>query len=763
MSTLETRPESVEDRTATADPVIAQVVRSRLVAITDQMRLALQSVSGSPTVTEASDFFTGLYLPDGSFATMGHQVTFEAPPVGALIQHLLGSGRTLRDGDRIIGNDPFVGALHQNDLQMCAPLFVDGEIVAWAGVMAHETDIGGMDFASWSPKAKEIWQEGLRIPAVTLVSGGELREDVLEMVLAATRLPAQVGLDIRAFIATLNVAAERLVELCHRYGTDVVQGAMVSMVDDSERKLRQRLLEMPDGVVHTHDFLEHDGHTNKLYEVDLVLTKEGDRLTFDFSGSSEQAMGFVNCSRAGLVGGVAGSLIPTLGFEIPWNDGLLRPVEIVAPDGLICTAISPAPVGSATVETVWVVSNVVASALNRLLAATPKYAHRAQAVSSGTMATFNMSGENQFGERFGLHLMDPLAGGFGAYASHDGQDAAGPINTPCPSIADVEVNEQGTPLFYLYRRLAQDTGGAGRSRGGVGAEVALSISVPEAEALVMTHGAEVPNSAGLSGGLPGGTIHQSLARDGRHDTAPEGALAGLYDGRTDLIPAFENLGPKPGAFRLTDQDVFAVTWQGGGGIGDPLDRDPAKVLHDVRRRVVSAAAARSTYGVVLEHDVDGRVTGWDPTATEQARHQTRAARLGRPVEEVVATVGQVGPAVPPSGLAAGERWLPLSDRLRAIQGGDGSWRVETIDGTRLATGSTRWRAGASRTTMRLPERVGDTLHTDLTVTGWLCPATGALLAVDVHRKDAQPVDDLDLDLTPGGTADRLATAGDLRG
>ena len=215
--------------TTVPDPVVGPIVRNRLLAITDQMRLALQSVSGSPTVTEASDFFTGLYLADGSFATMGYQVTFEAPPVGALIRHLLAQRRPLHPGDRIIGNDPFVGALHQNDLQMCAPLFVDGELIAWAGVMAHETDMGGMDFASWSPRATEIWQEGLRIPAVTLVDAGTLRTDVLDMVLAATRLPAQVGLDVRAFIATLNVAAERMAALCHRYGTPVVQTVMTRM------------------------------------------------------------------------------------------------------------------------------------------------------------------------------------------------------------------------------------------------------------------------------------------------------------------------------------------------------------------------------------------------------------------------------------------------------------------------------------------------------------------------------------------------------
>lgn len=741
---------------ATTDPVIAQVVRSRLVAITDQMRLALQSVSGSPTVTEASDFFTGLYLPGGEFATMGHQVTFEAPPVGALIRHLLEGGKRLRDGDRIIGNDPFVGALHQNDLQMCAPLFVDGELVAWAGVMAHETDMGGMDFASWSPKAKEIWQEGLRIPAVKLVDAGELRDDVLDMILAATRLPAQVGLDIRAFIATLNVAAERLVDLCHRYGTATVQTAMRNMVDDSATKVKERLRRMPDGMVHTRDFLEHDGHTNQLYVVDLVATKKGDQLTFDFSGSSSQAAGFVNCSRAGLVGGVAGALIPTLGFEIPWNDGLLKPVEIVAPDGLICTAVAPAPVGSATVETVWVVSNVVSAALNRLLAATPEFAHRAQGVNSGTMATFNLSGRNQYGEKFGLHLMDPLAGGFGAFASHDGQDAAGPINTPSPSIADVEVNEQNTPLVYLYRRLAEDTGGAGRRRGGLGAEIALTVAVPETEALVMTHGAEVPNSAGISGGLPGGTVRQSFAQGFLSDSSESAVAAQKLSGRTEDVAGFENLGPKPGAFPMRNTDVFAVTWQGGGGFGDPLDRLPAEVVADVRRGVVSRSAAEATYGVELDVAGPGRPTGWNEQDTLALRRRLRAARLGRPVDAVLETTRPVDPVLPPVGLKTGESWLALGDRLRAIRGCDGLWRVESLDGAVLSTGSTRWREGASSYAIELPDRVGATLHERLTATGWLCPRTGHLLAVDIHLKDEPPIHDLELDLSEGSRAGDLA-------
>lgn len=726
---------------AAADPVVVQVVRSRLLAITEQMRLALQAVSGSPTVTEASDFFTGLYLPDGSFVTMGHQVTFEAPPVGALIRHLLAKGTRLRDGDRIIGNDPFIGALHQNDLQMCAPLIVDGELIAWAGVMAHETDMGGMDFASWSPKAREMWQEGLRIPAVKLVDAGELREDVLEMILAATRLPAQIGLDIRAFIATLNVAAERLAELCRRHGTRLIQSVMVTMIEDSERRFRERLRQLPDCTIHVRDYIEHDGHSNRLYAVDLVATKQRDRLVLDFSGSSGVAPGFINCSRAGLHGGVAGALIPMLGFGLPWNEGLLRPVDIVAPDGLVVTAMPPAPVGSATVEAVWVVSNVVSHALNKLLAASPEFRHRAQAVSSGTMATFNLSGVDKSGAKFGIHLMDPLAGGFGAFASHDGQDAAGPINAPCPSIADVEVNEQKMPLFYLYRRLAPDTGGAGRRRGGHCAEVALTITTPAAEALVMTHGAEVPNSVGIGGGLPGSTVLQSFGRDMVGKLSGPAGRALVFGGNSHEMAGFESLGPKPGAFPMTNRDVFAVTWQGGGGFGDPIDRRPDDVLIDVQRGVVSVTAAREVYGVAVNDQASGQLDA----ETRELRRGIRAARLGAAVDGVPDTTADPLASHAPGFARRGERWLPLADRIRAVVTADGQWRTETIDGALLSSGSTRWREGARQFRIELPERVAGNLHVDLRIVGWACPRTGHLLGVDILGRDEAPFDDIIID------------------
>ncbi len=699
------------------NPILFEVIRNRLVAITEEMRIALQSVSGSPTVTEASDFFTGLFLPDGSVASMGFQVAYQAPVCGAFIRHITGKSKhVLRDGDMFIGNDPYIAALHQNDVQMVCPIFVGDQIVAWAGVEAHETDVGGMDFASWSPKAREVFQEGMRIPCVKLVDRDELRDDVLEMITTASRLPGLLGLDIRAFIATLNVARQRVTELATRYGADVVSQAIRQMIASTEARMRARLRELPDGEFHASDFLEHDGHSNVLYKADVHLTKSGDELTLDFSGSSKQAPGFINATRFGLMGSITGSVMPTLAFDMQWNEGALAPVKVIAPDGLICTATFPAPVGSATVETIWVVGNAIMLGLNKMLSTSSKYRHRAQGVNDGVMATFNLGGINQFGEPFGLHLMDPLAGGSAAFATKDGVNAGGPITSPVSGIADVERNEQVVPLFYLHRRLARDTGGAGAYRGGLGAEVALTLGgIDKAQALIMTHGVEVPNSAGLGGGWPGATVCQRFGR---------GAVAnGLAaDGK------WETFGPKPGLMTMTNQDVFDVSWQGGGGWGDPIEREISAVERDVLDDLVSADAAQAIYGVVM---ADGRA---DPVATRDLRMQMRRSRVGTFETD-------------PKKFCNSEPHAAISESL-LVANDDRGTHVVTKAGYILATNSTRWRSGAvASISHQLPAAHRILLHEQIAITTYYCPASGTLLAVDIHERGGRPVDDVLVDPT----------------
>jgi N-methylhydantoinase B len=572
-----------------------------------------------------------------------------------------------------------------------------------------------MDFASWCPKAKNVYQEGIRIPCVKLVDQGVLREDVLEMITTASRLPAQLELDIRAFIATINVARKRIGDLLARYGTDTVSKVMRRMIDASEAKIRQRLRELPDGQFHACDFLEHDGHENALYKIDVVLTKKADGIELDFSGSSRQAPGFINATRAGLAGGVAGAVLPILAYDTQWNHGALAPIAIKAPDGLICTAQFPSPVGAATVEAIWVVANAVSLALNKLLATSGKYRYRAQGVNDGAMATFNLGGINQYGEPFGLHLMDPLAGGSAAFGNKDGVDGGGPITSPVSAIADVERNEQVSPLFYFYRRLAADTGGAGRFRGGLSGEVALTLGgIKQAEALIMTHGAEVPNSQGLGGGFPGSTVAQRFGRNAiRNGRVVESMLMAQ--------------GPKPGLIPMTDRDVFAVTWQGGGGLGDPLERDPAAVLEDVANGRVSLAAAAEIYGVkLLKLCVDA-------AGTEAQRAAIRQQRIGSAPRDIRRSMG--------------ERRGSIGEGLYVVEDESGT-HIATAAGAILATNSTRWRAGAvsvELTSALTGHRIQ--MHEQLAMTAQYCPLSGTLLAVDVHERGRPIEDDVIIELS----------------
>jgi N-methylhydantoinase B len=698
------------------DAVTAEVIRNRLVAIGEEMRVALQTVSGSPTVTDASDFFTGLFLPDGSVAVTGFQVSLQGVAAGAQIRYLRSkSNMKVREGDMFIGNDPYVGALHQNDVGMIGPVYAGDRLIAWAGVMAHQIDVGGMDFASWCPKAKEIWQEGLRMPCVKLVDQGEIREDVLEMILAASRLPDQLGLDIRAFIATINVAQDRIKRLIERYDVETVEEAMRRMITSSENKIRTRLRELPDGEFHAMDFLEHDGHENRLYKLDLHMTKRGDDLIFDFSGSSPQAPGFINCTRACLEAAAAAAVMSVLAYDIQWNQGAWAPVKVIAPDGLVCTARFPAPVSSATVEAIFVSINAGILALNKVLALSPKYHYRSQALSIAALATFNLGGINQYGEPFGFHMLDMIAGGFAAFASKDGVDTGSSGISASNSIADVERNEQYVPLFYVYRRLAVDTGGAGKYRGGLGSEVAMTLSVDSANALIMAHGVQVPNSLGMAGGWPGSTIRQGMGRNV------------IEAGRVSSEDR-EIFGPKPGMMPMTNRDIYYGSWPGGGGWGDPIDRDVEAVVRDVSAGAVSPEAARNIYGVVLK---DGKA---DQEATERERKKMRLNRVGTFDTD-------------PSRITDGERLGTLGESLFLVRD-DRGIHVATSAGYILSTNSTRWRAGAKAVTVnKLPPYHRIDMHEKLSLTAYYCPASGTQLCVEIHEKDQHPVDDIVLDLS----------------
>lgn len=701
------------------DPITFEVVRNRLTAITEEQAIALQSVSGSPVVTDATDFNVGIYLRDGSIVTMGPQVLFHSGSMASIVRNIITEytdNPGIHEGDMFILNDPYRGALHQPDTSIVAPVFHHGEHVAWVGSCAHEIDMGGMNFGSWGVGATEIQQEAMLLPGIKIVEDGEIRHDVWQLIMGMSRMPQAVGLDFKAMIAANNVASRRLLELMDRYGREQVLRIMELDIEHSEEQLRERLRALPNGVFRAVDFLEHDGHTNALYEFKLAVTKQDAQLKLDFRGSSPQAPGFVNCTYSGLIGGVFTALLPILAAGIRWNEGLLRPLEVLADEGSICNAKWPAPVSSATISSIWVVTNVTVSALSRLAAASSHTEPDATAVTKGSMTALTLSGSNRDGEPYGTFLLDSTAGGGGAYHDHDGLTASGDFCVPRPAITNVESHEASGPVLYLYRSIVPDSAGPGRQRGG--STVGLALTPHDTDglrAMIVGHGVEVPNSAGLFGGLEGSCNRNAKlhARDGE---SPVGVIRGPLD-VADWVGERDDFGAKPGFFHLAPGDTLAYSFQGGGGFGDPLERTPDAVADDVAQGYVSAEVAHSTYGVVVA--TDGTA---DLAATVQRRAQVRAERLGgTPEREPRDAAGQDGRVIAPQLL------------------------VDTNGTTRCGCGHSfgagpGWKANAA---IRVVDEATHgpllRLHEELELREYVCPGCGSLLESEVARVGAPPL------------------------
>ncbi|CAN5188626.1 hydantoinase B/oxoprolinase family protein [soil metagenome] len=695
------------------DPISFEVIRHKLQAITEEQAITLKSVSGSPVVTDATDFNNGLYLADGSIVTMGPQVIFHTGTMSTVIRSIIERFEEkpgIRQGDMFILNDPYRGAIHQPDVSIVAPIFSNGKRIAWAGSCAHQLDVGGMSFGSWAFAARDVQQEAMLLPGIKIVENGEIREDTWQMIMGMTRLPEVVGLDLRGMISANNVAIRRLHELFARYGETTVRSVMEIEIASSETRMRQRLRSLPDGIYRARDYIDHDGLSNQLYRVCLSIEKRGDALIFDLEGTSPQAPGFINCTWSGMMGALLTGLLPILAFDIRWNEGVLRPVTVHAPEGIICNAKWPAPVSGATISTVWIVMNVAVSALSRLVSTVPELMREAQAVTKGQMSVLTFSGRDRDGRNFGAFLLDSMAGGGGASINTNGLDGSGDYDVPRPSIANVEANESSSPILYLFRSFVPDTAGPGRMRGGVTSSVGLTPhDVDGFDATLVGHGIEVPNSTGLFGGLPAACANHYLVQS----SSQTSALVDRYTSADQVMTdsSARNIGAKPGNFHIAKGDVLAYTFQGGGGYGDPLRRIPDRVASDVRLGYVSRDAASALYGVVLSHEGDMDIAG-----TEARRDAIRCERLGHT------------PKVP---APASEQEALLPDFHIS-----GDRHFHCCCGADFGPATENWKPRAVMKRVE-PASCGPhvRLHADLELRSFVCGDCGTLLEMEVCRHD----------------------------
>ena len=598
------------------DPVTFSIIRHRLFRVVEEAVITLKHVSGSAITNEGHDLMVSLYQADGSLLMGGvgflHHLTSAAEACKAIIRKFEGR---IREGDLFLLNDAYTAALHTSDVYLVRPIHHHGELVAWSACFVHVSDIGAMNPGGFAPDAQDIFTEGFSSPGIKLFDGGAFRQDVWDTILNMVRSPEMVALDLRSMIACNNVARERMIALIEKYGAQTVDAACKMLINRSEARLRERLRELPDGQWQSRQYLEVKG---EIYKVLLTMKKSGDTLTFDFSGSSPQSKYGVNCSRWASLGGLFAPLFPLLCYDIVWNEGVINPIKMIAPEGSIVNCTRPAPVSVATVGAIQSVNNAACSVIGKMLAASDKYADEATAVWHANHFAIFMFGNNQRGRLAIGILTETFAGAGGARTFADGVDVGGEMPNPISRMANVETMEAQFPIRYLFRRRLKDSGGPGEYRGGAGGEMAIvAHDAPDGgiHYVLSGKGTKFPQSEGLSGGYPGGVNDYVWV----HAPA-EMHNADRFAQKLDTIPG-ESEPISWGVFPLMGDDALYVRWNGGGGIGDPLDRPVAKVLADIETGLISEQAASDVYGVVRKGSVP------DEVATKSKRAALRQSRL----------------------------------------------------------------------------------------------------------------------------------------
>lgn len=592
------------------DPLTYEVVRHRLVAITTEMGSALRRMSGSIIVSEINDFNVAIMDEIGDVVQFGLYNMQLSASVDMAVKWTLqnrAENPGISPGDMFLGTDPWVGGgMHQNDVSLLAPIFVGDEIFGWTAAIAHQVDLGGVAPGSWSTRGRDVFWESLPLPPIKVVEAGVVREDIEDSYLRRSRVPDLVALDLRAKIGANNIGVQRIARLVERYGADTVKAVMQLVMDDAERRLRTKLGKLPDGewTATAYQDSAREGDDG-VYRINCTMRKVGSQLAFDFRGSDPQVEGFINCTRGGLRAGVVSAILPTLCPDIPWSSGgLLRAIDIQSDVGAINDCEFPAGVGKASVASSFATQSAAIECISGLLdsAADDVIRETLSAVPCGGWDLAILAGVDQHERPFVAMIGDPMAAGGGALGTADGGDTAGLFGIPMGKIADVEMNEFQYPMLYLWRREEADSGGPGRFRGGVGGSSCFIVhGGPENEMhlVVSQSGKALPQAQGVSGGAPGNTGYDVLARG----TDIRALLAaGHIPGSLDELSGDMAELPAHLETSIGFDDVYYMGWQGGGGYGDPLLREPGRVVEDLRSGRITAAAAFDVYGVVLDGD-----------------------------------------------------------------------------------------------------------------------------------------------------------------
>ena len=560
------------------DPVTVEVVTSGLAAGAREMGITLRQTSSSTIFNEGNDYSCTIFNPGGELVSHGEFLPIHLGSLPYSVAYAIDEVgvENFRAGDSIILNDPFRGGSHLPDVTLVSPIFFSGEIVGWGANRAHHLDVGGTVAGSFYSQARENYQEGLRIPPVRLIKEGTLDEELMNMILANVRLPKNMRSDLLSQVSANLTAGRRLVELVEKYGLEIVHRSMDIEMAASERRIRDVISGWPDGRYSAEDSIDNDGITDVPRTVRVAVEVRGDSLIVDFTGTDAQVKGPLNSVLGYTASGVYMTIQAASDPTIPPNSGCYRAIEIVAPEGTMVNPRFPAACTGGN-EIVSVIHNAVYRALAEIPRdiATPV---RLMAADQGSSNNLFLSGYDGEGDRFVLYKYPE--GGWGGAEGRDGQSAIYSIvgntwNLP------VEAIEMRYPIRIDRYELRQDSGGAGKWRGGLSIRRDYRLLAEKGKLSLLGNRVRVP-PYGLFGGSHGAAARYTLdpGSDQERPAAPE------FGAKKSMIP-------------LRSGQVIAQETAGGGGYGDPLDRDPAAVLRDVVYGYVSAARAIEDYGVVV--------------------------------------------------------------------------------------------------------------------------------------------------------------------
>ncbi|MFC1979479.1 hydantoinase B/oxoprolinase family protein [Chloroflexota bacterium] len=581
------------------DPILVAVLDVRFLAICEEVGRTMVRTSRSPTFAEARDFATAIFDKDLRLVAQKDYIPLLAGALPIAMKSIVSNYEgDINEGDILIHNDCYAGNNHLPDVNVVKPVYYKGEIMFWCTVKGHQVDIGGRGISGFDPTARTVWDEGLRIPTCKLLEKGKRNKTVWDLILTNVKVPMIVEGDLMCEVGAVNIGERNLLELLGKYGPDTLYKVIDEIIAATEKEVRDRLRQIPDGTYYAEKSTDFDGIIrDKPVTVRTKVIKQEDEITIDLSDSDPQTIGPVNSTYANTVSSCYLALHAILGVEgeVKRNEGAQRPFNIIAPEGLVVNPSFPAPVAMCTIVTVEIIVETIWIALSKAIPQWVQAAH-------GRFCRIGAVGFNPRTKRaFVNQDFFALSMGSGGTEGFDGWDEGGPLNSMGQlRIPDVEIVELTVPIHILQYEQDIDRAGVGKWRGGNGTHY-------KAQYLASCHALQIGNglrdfscSTGLLGGKEPPRTEVFLHKK---------------DSQTEIIDVYM-------FYDIEEGDIYEHYVMGGAGFGDPLERDTEKVQQDVRDGYVSVEAAAKDYGVVI----DSLTLQVDCAATEKLRHKLNKGR-----------------------------------------------------------------------------------------------------------------------------------------